>query len=107
MNRFHTGLLAAAALTLTLQGAFANEIWADGAPPQDTAERAAQFKAQIEKRFDAADANRDGKLTRDEAKKMPRIAQRFDEIDTAHAGYVTKEQVQSKMLETAKARGYR
>jgi hypothetical protein len=106
MKRLPIGLLAAA-LTLAMHGAFANDIWADGAPQPDTAVRAEQFKAQLAQRFDAADANHDGKLTREEAKKMPRVAQRFDQIDTAHAGYVTKEQVQTSMLEMAKARGYR
>ncbi|WP_281850800.1 EF-hand domain-containing protein [Dyella sp. GSA-30] len=46
----------------------------------------------IEKNFDVADKNHDGKLTREEAQSgaTPAIAKHFDEIDTDHKGYVTK-----------------
>ena len=41
-------------------------------------------------RFKAADANNDGKLTKDEAKsKMPMVYKHFDEIDVNHTGAVT------------------
>jgi Ca2+-binding EF-hand superfamily protein len=83
-------LAAVTALSLPLTAAFA----ADDA-------QVARVKAQIEKRFADADADRDGKLSRDEARKMPRVAQAFDQIDTAQTGYVTKEQVLRKMLELA------
>lgn len=106
MNRLSLGLLAAT-LTLAAHGAFANEASPDGAPALDRSARAEQLKAQLDKRFNLADADHDGKLTREEAKRMPRVAQRFDEIDTAQAGYVTKEQVQAKMLEVARQSGYR
>ena len=59
------------------------------AQPAD-AGRAAQMQAELQKRFAAADANGDGRLTRDEAKgKMPLVYKHFDEIDTAHSGSVT------------------
>jgi hypothetical protein len=62
----------------------------------------ARMKSQIEKRFADADANHDGKLTREEASaKMPRVAQAFDEIDAGKLGYVTKEQVIARMVEAA------
>ncbi|MEP7299527.1 MAG: EF-hand domain-containing protein [Burkholderiales bacterium] len=52
--------------------------------------RAAQVQAELQKRFAAADANGDGRLTRDEAKgKMPLVYKHFDEIDTAHSGGIT------------------
>jgi len=58
--------------------------------------RAAQAQAELQKRFAAADANHDGKLTRDEAKgHMPRIYANFDTIDTARTGSVTLEQIQA------------
>jgi len=45
---------------------------------------------KLQARFDAADANHDGKLTLAEAQAgMPRVAKRFDQIDPAHKGYVT------------------
>src|SRR5260221_13732715 len=54
------------------------------------AERAQKMQAELQKRFAAADANGDGKLTKDEAKgKMPMVYKHFDEIDTAHSGAVT------------------
>jgi Ca2+-binding EF-hand superfamily protein len=45
---------------------------------------------ELQKRFVAADANGDGKLTKDEAKKgMPFVYKHFDEIDTAKKGEIT------------------
>lgn len=56
----------------------------------DKSERAQQMAAEMQRRFAAADANADGKLTRDEAKgKVPFVYKHFDEIDTAHSGAVT------------------
>ena len=52
--------------------------------------RAQKMAAELQKRFAAADANADGKLTKDEAKdKMPFVYKHFDEIDAAHAGAIT------------------
>ena len=54
-----------------------------------------QAKTELEKRFNAADANHDGKLTLDEAKgKMPRVYKNFAAIDTQNNGYVTQEQIE-------------
>jgi hypothetical protein len=54
------------------------------------AERAQKMQAELQKRFAAADANADGKLTKDEANgKMPMVFKHFDEIDSAHTGAVT------------------
>jgi EF hand len=52
-------------------------------------ERGQKMAAELQKRFAAADANGDGRLTKDEAKgKMPFVYKHFDEIDTAHSGSV-------------------
>jgi hypothetical protein len=50
---------------------------------------------QIDKNFDVADKNRDGKLTLAEAQSgaTPFIANHFDAMDTGHKGYVTKADV--------------
>lgn len=49
---------------------------------------------KLEARFAAADLDHDGKLTRSEAQAgMPRVAAHFDQIDSAHLGYVTLEQI--------------
>lgn len=58
--------------------------------------RVAQMRAELNKRFAAADINVDGRLTRDEARgKMPRVYRDFDAIDTTHAGAVTMAQIEA------------
>jgi Ca2+-binding EF-hand superfamily protein len=45
---------------------------------------------EIDQRFAAADKNKDGKLTLEEAKAgMPRVAANFQRIDKQNKGYVT------------------
>jgi Ca2+-binding EF-hand superfamily protein len=52
--------------------------------------------AQLKTRFDQADANHDGQLTRDEAKAgMPRVYSQFDAIDTRHQGFVTMDDIKT------------
>jgi Ca2+-binding EF-hand superfamily protein len=58
---------------------------------QPSPEQIEQLKTQMAERFVKADANQDGRLTRDEAKgKMPRLYQRFDDIDKDGDGYVSQ-----------------
>lgn len=55
-----------------------------------------QMRTELRKRFGAADANVDGRLTRDEAKgKMPWVYRNFEAIDSAHTGTVTMEQIEA------------
>lgn len=62
----------------------------------------ARMEAMLESRFQQADVNHDGKLTRDEAQNgMPRVAQRFAEIDTDGKGYVTLDQIKAFMAKAA------
>lgn len=57
-------------------------------------EKMQEAREAFKERFDAADANHDGQLTKDEAKsKMPKIYEHFDEIDTARKGSVTKQDI--------------
>jgi hypothetical protein len=59
------------------------------AQPADS-ERGQKMVAELQKRFAAADANGDGRLTREEAQgKMPFVYKHFDEIDTAHSGSIS------------------
>lgn len=52
--------------------------------------------ADIEARFKAADKNKDGCLTLEEAKEgMPRVAKGFDKIDTAKKGCITVDQIKA------------
>lgn len=56
----------------------------------------AERQSQFQERFRKADANGDGRLTRDEAQKgMPLVARHFDQIDTNKDGAVTVEELQA------------
>lgn len=56
--------------------------------------RQEKLRADLEKRFKAADTNADGRLSRDEAKGgMPRIYRNFDAIDTDKKGSISLEQI--------------
>lgn len=67
--------------------------------------RAERVQAELQKRFTAADANADGRLTRDEAKgKMPQVYAHFDEIDAAHNGFVTLADIQAYAIAQRSAR---
>jgi EF hand len=68
------------ALTLGLTGqAFAQDAKPMTAAPSDAA--AAAFKR--------ADANADGKLSKDEAARMPGIAEKFEALDKQGKGFLT------------------
>lgn len=54
-------------------------------------------KNEADAAFVRADVNHDGKLSREEAQAIPVLAQRFDEIDTQHKGYVTRAQYDQVM----------
>jgi hypothetical protein len=98
MNRPPRHRLSIAALAVALPAAAA---FAQAADPG----RAAQMNAELQKRFAAADANADGQLTRDEAKgKMPMVSKRFDDIDTAHKGFVTLADIQAYAIAQRGAR---
>ena len=50
--------------------------------------------AKIREKFDAADADHDGFLSRDEAAKgMPRVMKHFDEIDANHDGKLSMQEL--------------
>jgi len=51
---------------------------------------------EIADRFASCDKDRDGKLTKQEAKGcMPRVYNHFSDIDTDNKGYVTVSQIQA------------
>ena len=51
---------------------------------------------EIIERFTKCDKNKDGKLTKDEAKDcMPRVYNNFSYIDSGNKGYVTLAQIQA------------
>jgi Ca2+-binding EF-hand superfamily protein len=53
---------------------------------------AAQDKALVESAFSKADSNGDGKLTPEEASKLPAIAARFDLLDKDKDGTLSLEE---------------
>lgn len=54
----------------------------------------AEAQKQQEERFKRADANKDGRLTREEARKgMPVVSRNFDQIDANKDGVVTMEEI--------------
>ena len=55
------------------------------------------LKAGMHNRFDEADANHDGALSREEAEKMPRMSKRFDKMDTNKDGKLTREEMAAAM----------
>lgn len=65
---------------------------APGTPPASmSAKEAKQYYA---KKFAAADTNRDGRLTREEAQAgMPDVYAHFGEIDRKQKGYLTKKEI--------------
>ena len=78
---------AAGAQQASAPGADSNQV--PTAPPTT-----AEAKAFISDRFKAADANHDGKLSRDEAKAgMPQVYKNFSKIDSLKRGYVTERQI--------------
>ena len=53
---------------------------------------------QVSKQFQAADANGDGKLSKDEAKTgMPGVYRNFERIDTKAQGFITQEDLMMAM----------
>ncbi|MDH4286878.1 MAG: hypothetical protein OEV26_05585 [Gallionella sp.] len=48
-------------------------------------------------RFDQADANHDGALTREEAAKMPMLSKNFDKVNANHDGKVTREEMDAEI----------
>jgi len=63
------------------------------------AARLEKARTELQKRFEVADANKDGKLTREEAQaKMPRIYQNFDAIDTSHSGAITLADIETFLM---------
>ncbi|CAG2142039.1 hypothetical protein LMG31506_02591 [Cupriavidus yeoncheonensis] len=62
--------------------------------PQQQPMNAKEAKARFTEKFNAADADHDGKLSRQEAEAgMPEVAKSFDKIDTKKTGFVTQKQI--------------
>lgn len=66
-------------------------------PEEMKAGRGKVIKDGIGKRFDEADKNLDGALTRREAKRMPMLSRHFDEVDANHDRKITREEFDAAM----------
>ena len=60
--------------------------------------RGEKMRERFEARFNKADANGDGKLSKSEAAAMPRVAKNFDAIDADHDGFVSKAEIAQAMM---------
>ena len=82
-------------LTLMMLAGFV--VTAATAQAQD-ASRGEKAAAMLQQKFEAADADHDGKLSPEEAKAgMPRVSEHFSETDTDKDGYVSRAEIISAM----------
>ncbi|OOG39766.1 hypothetical protein [Polaromonas sp. A23] len=89
--------------TLPLIGILALATAAQAQAPD--AARMEKARNELKKRFAAADINKDGKLTREEAQaKMPMVYKNFDAIDASHSGVVTPGDIGAYMTSKKSAR---
>lgn len=76
-----------------------------GTGPNAAGGRMEQFTAHLQQRFQAADKDGNGDLTRPEAEAgMPYVARQFDQIDTAKRGAVTLPQIEAYLASRAAAK---
>jgi Ca2+-binding EF-hand superfamily protein len=72
---------------------------------QPTPAQMQQINAQLEGRFVAADTNKDGCVTKEEAKgKMPRLYNNFERADKDKKGCVTMDALKASMQEEVAGR---
>jgi Ca2+-binding EF-hand superfamily protein len=53
------------------------------------------FENRAMKKMQESDKNKDGMISREEAKNMPRLEKNFDAIDTNKDGQLTKEEMEA------------
>lgn len=62
---------------------------------QGAAPKAAPTSQETDAAFTRADANKDGKLSRQEATRLPAVEQRFDQIDANKDKFVSREEFEA------------
>ncbi len=80
------------ALRTPLLAALASLAFAVGAQTTAPASPTAKDKTAMEAAFSRADSNADGKLSKEEAARMPAISAKFDELDANKDGFLTMEE---------------
>jgi len=93
MYKLFCSALAAAALTATTLAAPA---FADDAAPAAPAP-SDKLAKHVDNVFARLDADNDGKISKAEASKGPRMAKKFDQIDADHDGFVTKAELSAAL----------
>jgi hypothetical protein len=88
-------LSSLAALLPALAGAQSTDAGTGGGTTGGGKEK---MRERFEARFNKADANGDGKLSKAEAAAMPRVAKNFDAIDADHDSFVTKAEIGQAMM---------
>ncbi|CAN7264578.1 hypothetical protein [Polaromonas sp. LjRoot131] len=67
--------------------------------------RMEKARTELQNRFEAADTNKDGKLTREEAQaKMPKVYKNFDAIDAGHTGAISLADIEAFVVSKKGAR---
>jgi Ca2+-binding EF-hand superfamily protein len=61
----------------------------------------ARERAAMEAAFSRADTNSDGRLSHEEAQRLPAVAVRFDELDTDKDGFLSLEEFASGLAMAA------
>lgn len=94
-KRFYSAF-AAAALTATV---FAAPAFAD-----DDAATKAKIAKRVDDAFAKLDTDKDGKISKAEAAKGPRLSKNFDNVDADHDGFVTRAEMTAAMTKMANAK---
>jgi Ca2+-binding EF-hand superfamily protein len=94
MNKLLCSALAAAGLTATLTA----PVFADDAAPK------ARLAKHVDDVFARLDSDKDGRISKAEASKGPRLSKNFDEVDADHDGFVTKAELSAAMARHANAK---
>lgn len=56
-----------------------------------------RMQARGPERFTMIDRDKDGRITREEAKERPRLAERFNEIDANKDGVLSQDELKPRM----------
>ena len=81
-------------LLLLALPAFAQTNTAAPAPGGSDGSASTQGPAPHQK-FENADSDHDGRLSRSEAQAMPFVAKHFDAVDTNHDGYISRDELRA------------
>lgn len=92
MKQHLKSIVAVTVLSVFSTAAFAGD---DG----DAKARAAK---RVDEAFAKLDVDKDGKISRDEASKGPRMSKHFDTIDADHDGFVTRAELSAAIARHAK-----